>query len=310
MSTDTTTPATPVVTDTPPETVEAPTRKVRTYEVMVKSVTPETHDAVTITLFAGNERLDYKPGQFLTINPHQFGELARFAQFLADQKGSKEPIRAYSVSSAPHEQYLSFTVKEESYVSGVTPYPPLLSPLLVRGLNQGRVMQVSGFSGPYTIPDDITSKTDHLIHICAGSGIVPNFSMIKDQLHRNTKLRHTLVYGNKTYDDIIYRQQLDTLQRQFPFKLRVVHVLSREANAERFGIGFRSGRVSAAVLKEVIEEPTAAQVFACGPGVTKWERSAAKKEGRTPTPRFLEGVMEALQQLGVPKKNVHQESYG
>ena len=45
-------------------------------------------------------------------------------------KGKREPPRAYSMCSSPHERYLAVTVKEERYLSGTTKFPPLLSPLL------------------------------------------------------------------------------------------------------------------------------------------------------------------------------------
>ena len=99
---------------------------------MVAEVIHETPDTTTLVLFTGNERLDYQAGHFLTVDPHQFEGLERFVAFLEDLKGKKEPPRAYSMSSAPHERYIAITVKEERYVSGTTKYPPLLSPLLVR----------------------------------------------------------------------------------------------------------------------------------------------------------------------------------
>ena len=98
---------------------------------MVADVIVETPDTATLVLFTGNERLDYLPGHFLTIDPHQFEGLERFIAFLEDLKGRKEPPRAYSMASSPHEKYLAVTVKEERYVTGLTQYPPLLSPLLV-----------------------------------------------------------------------------------------------------------------------------------------------------------------------------------
>lgn len=279
-------------------------------DVVVKSVTWETHDTVTIQLFVGGERPPYKAGQFLSIKPQQFPELAQFCRYLEQQKGGKEPIRAYSMASSPDEPYVSFTVKEEPYVPGVELYPCLLSPLLVHGLSPGRQFQISGFTGPYTIPDDIQQHTDHILHVAAGSGIVPNWSMLKDQLRRGTPLRHTLVYGNKTYKDIIYRAQLDELQREFPGKLKVFHYLSREPDAAKYGENYRVGRVSEEVLREFIPDPTKAHVFACGPAVTKHQRKQCAKEGKTPTPRFMETVEEAMKTLGVPKGNFHEESFG
>ena len=140
---------------------------------MVAEVLTETYDAVTLVFFTGNDRLEYKAGHFLTIDPHQFEALKRFTAFLEDLKGRPEAPRAYSMVSAPHEQNLAVTVKEEYYTSGQTKYPPLLSPFLVRAAVPGMRMSVTGFTGPYTLPSDVASKTDHVVHLCAGSGHAP-----------------------------------------------------------------------------------------------------------------------------------------
>src|SRR3954466_9202954 len=130
-------------------------KRIKEMEVMVADVIVETPDTATLVLFTGNDRLDYKAGHFLTIDPHQFDGLERFIAFLEDLKGKREPPRAYSMASSPHEKYLAVTVKEERYASGVTRYPPLLSPLLVKRIPRGTRLVVTGFTGPYTLPEDI-----------------------------------------------------------------------------------------------------------------------------------------------------------
>src|SRR5262249_13424671 len=124
-------------------------RPIKVMESMVADVVRETPDTTTLILFTGNERLEYKAGHFLTIDPHQFKGLERFLAFLEAPKGTPNPPRAYSMASAPDEQYLAITVKEERYVSGVSRYPPLLSPLLVKGLLRGSRIVITGFRGPY-----------------------------------------------------------------------------------------------------------------------------------------------------------------
>lgn len=299
-------------TETPvADPVRKPARKrIKKLEVMVADVIRETHDAATLLLFTGNDRLEYEAGHFLTIDPHQFAALDRFIAFFEDRKGRKEPQRAYSLSSAPHEDYLAITVKEEAYLSGVTEYPPLLSPLLVHRTQPGTRMTVTGFSGPYVLPPDIEDRTDHLVHVCAGSGVVPNFSILKHALAAGLELRHTFVYGNKTYDDIIFRQALAELEQEHPDRLQVVHALSREEDAPRHGPGYHVGRVDLALLERAIPEPDAVEVFVCGPGIGKWDRQRAREQEVEPAPRFLEGVLGALEALGVPTARVHQESYG
>ena len=67
-------------------------RRIKELEAMVADVIQETPDTTTLVLFTGNERLDYKPGNFLTIDPHQFDGLERFTAFLEDLKGKKVAI--------------------------------------------------------------------------------------------------------------------------------------------------------------------------------------------------------------------------
>ncbi len=289
---------------------EAPRKRIKEMEVMVADAIVETPDTTTLVLFTGNDRLDYKAGHFLTIDPHQFESLERFTSFLEDLKQKKELPRAYSMCSAPHERQLAVTVKEEQYVSGQTPYPPLLSPLLVKRTVRGMRLVVTGFTGPYTLPDDIESRTDHLLHVCAGSGSVPNFSIIKHALEHHPRLRHTLVYSNKSWDDVIFRDAIQSLAKSHSDRLRVVHTLTREANPEQFGPDVKKGRVGPELLQEYLRDPSATIAYVCGPGVSPHERKAAKAKGEEPAPRFLETVVGALREIGVPDKQIKRESYG
>lgn len=285
-------------------------RRIRELEVMVADAILETSDTATLVLFTGNDHLEYQAGHFLTIDPHEFPQLERFTAFLEDQKGKREPPRAYSMSSAPHEKYLAITVKEERYVSGQTKYPPLLSPLLVHRLPRGTRLLVTGFTGPYVLPADIEDRTDHIVHVCAGSGIVPNYSIIKDCLVNRPKLKHTLIYSNKTWDDTIFRDQLNELAAKCPEQVKVFHTLTRDPAAASRGPNVRSGRISAAMLRECIPAPSEVAVFCCGPAISKFDRDAAKARGEEPAPRFLESTLAALADIGIQNKQIHRESYG
>jgi ferredoxin-NADP reductase len=294
----------------PPDPESAPRPRIKKLEVMVAEVIRETPETATLILFTGNDRLDYKPGHFLTVDPHQFPALERFIEYFEEKKGKREAARAYSLSSAPHEDHLAITIKEETYSSGRTRYPPLLSPLLVWRTHPGTRMTVTGFGGPYVLPDDIESRTNHLVHICAGSGIVPNLSILKHALATGLDLRHTLIYGNKVRQDIIFRQQFDELARRHPGRIDVFHALSRDPDATRYGPNYRHGRVDLEMIRECIPDPSAVEVFSCGPAVGKWDRLAAKESGEAPQSRFMETILEALAEIGVPKTAIHRESYG
>ena len=89
-----------------------------------------------------------------------------------------------------------------------------------------------------------------------------------------------------------------------------MHALTRETDLGRFGGEVRKGRVSAALLRELIPDPSACIVYACGPAISNWDRQAAREAGTEPAPRFMESVLGALEEIGVPKDRVKRESYG
>lgn len=277
-------------------------------EVEVVHVRRDTPDTTTLFMSAGDEPIEYEAGHFCTIDPHQFGELEHFTAYLEDQKGQREKPRAYSMASAPHEEHLAITIKEERYESGETPYPPLLSPLLTYYIQEGRRLVISGFTGAYTFPADVCERTDHIVHVCAGSGIVPNRSLIKESLYRDDPLRHTLLFSNKTRGDVIYFEEFEALRAQYPDQLDVIHCITRE---DPSGIrGARQGRISGELLREVAPDPAKVMAYSCGPGITPYERRAARAKGEVPEPRFVENMVALLQEHGLDKKQIRQESWG
>ncbi len=280
------------------------------FEVTVANVRMDTHDTATLFLDFGSTRPQYRAGQFLNIAPQQFPALGRLAAYLEEQKGRKETARSYSLASAPHEPLVAITVKDEEYIPGLTKYPPLLSPFLVHGRLTGARIRVQGFMGPYVLSEDVESLPEHIVHIVAGSGAVPNFSILKDALHRGLHPRHTFLFSNKTWADVLYRDELEALERAHPDKLRLVHTLTRETDESRFGPSVHKGRVSESLLKELIPDPETCLVYVCGPAITPWDRRKAL-ETRTPaTPRFLETVLGYLHERGVDNKRIKREAYG
>jgi ferredoxin-NADP reductase len=171
-------------------------------------------------------------------------------------------------------------------------------------------MTLTGFTGPYTLPADVEGRTDHLVHVVAGSGAVPNFAILKHALHQGLKLRHTFVCSNRTVADICFRRELDLLARQFPERVRVIHTVTREPDPANLGPGMRAGRVTAELLREAVGDASACLVYVCGPAITVWDRQAARAAGTTPEPRFLEAVLAQLEAIGVPESRIKRESYG
>lgn len=284
--------------------------RIRHIPVTVADVVQETADTVTLLLDAGEFPRDYKAGQYVSIDPHQFRAVAGYAAYFEDAKGRKEPPRAYSMCSSPDERYLAITVKEEYYERGKTKYPPLLSPFLVHHPLKGLRLEVTGYAGAYVLPDHIDDLTSHLVHLTAGSGSVPNVSIVKWALTHRPTLRHTFIYSNKTWNDIIFRDELDRLERAHPGRLRVIHTITREPEGFPYSDCVRKGRCNAALIHDLVPDLASAIVYACGPAVTVWEKREAKVTGTPPTPRFMESVMEALHELGMPKDRIKEEAFG
>jgi len=181
----------------------------RERDMIVQEVRRETADTSTLVLFSGDPLLDYEAGQFLTIDPHQFPQLARFTSYLEAQKGKREKPRAYSLSSAPHEHSVTITIKAEPFVADATPYPPLLSPYLVGGLAPGSSLKIRGFTGAYVLRATEAKELDLVLHLCAGSGIVPSLSIIKESLHRGDTVRHLLLYSSRTREHAAFYEEFE-----------------------------------------------------------------------------------------------------
>lgn len=284
-------------------------RKVREIEAVVAEVREETHDTASLFLDIGDEPRDYRAGHFITIDPHQFAFLGQTIAYLEQIKGAKEKPRAYSMGSAPHESHILITIKEERFWPGESKYPPVLSPSLTRNCDKGTAVVIRGFAGSYTLPDDARDRTDNILHVCAGSGIVPNYGLIKHSLHVDDGLRHVLLYSSKTRADIIYYNEFAELARRYPDRLEIVHCLTREDPQDIEPQGIK-GRIDADLLQRYVPDPTNCLVYSCGPGVLPWERREAKEKGVEPSPRFVETMLGLLYDLGLEKSQIRQESWG
>ena len=276
------------------------------FDALVVESIVETPDTRTLVLDVG-PHAPYRAGQYVSIDPHQFPALASVTAYLEHVKGRVEVPRAYSMCSAPHERYVAITIKEEVY-DGQMAYPPLLSGFLVHQVRAGDRIDALGFTGAYVLPETIS--VEHILHLCAGSGSVPNLSMVKDALIRHPRLRHTFVYSNKTLQDIIFRHALADLRRAHPDRLRVIHTLTREQGPATGDEDIRNGRVTLEMLREVLDREPHSLIYACGPANSVWDRRAHAAAGTTPAPRFLETMTSHLAALGIGRDKFKVEAFG
>ena len=101
-----------------------------------------------------------------------------------------------------------------------------------------------------------------LFLIAGGSGIVPLMAMLRHRSAVGSTLPAVLLYSSRTFEDIIYREELDRLSAERD-GLTVVHTLTRVRPAGWAG-GAR--RIDRAMLAEVGFPASARpRIFICGP---------------------------------------------
>ena len=286
-------------------------KKIRPIRGIIIDAIRETPDTWTLDIFVGENDKDYRAGQFISISPHQFVELGDLIKYFEHIKGKKELVRAYSLTSAPGDKYISITIKPEIYTPEPLALPPLLSPFLASDLLVGREIEFIGYAGAYVMPEDLRTHTDHVVHIVAGSGSVPSLSIIKDELiYQKSSIKHTLVFVNKSHDDIIFHAQLKKLCAQFPEQLQVDYFLSQEPEAKSLGTNYYPGRPNIAHIEKIIGDVNKTIIFACGPAITKWQKKQAALNNSELKPRFMEWVHEVVTKIGIDKKRYKREIYG
>jgi len=164
--------------------------------------------------------------------------------------------RSYSIASPPEDTYLILTVER---VEGGE-----VSPYLVEELSIGDRIELRGPIGGYFVWDARDERNDGspLFLVAGGSGIAPLMAMIRHRANSDNKVATKLLYSSHSYEDVIYREELDHLSAN-DSSLRVIHTLTRLQPPN--WASYRR-RIDRAMLAETgwrpAEKPLA---FTCGP---------------------------------------------
>ncbi|WP_280421273.1 ferredoxin--NADP reductase [Nocardia carnea] len=146
---------------------------------------------------------------------------------------------------------------------------------LCDNIKPGDQLEVLPPSGVFT-PKDLD---DDLLLCAAGSGITPVMSILKSALDRGAG-RIVLFYANRDPESVIFAAELRELADKHPQRLVVIHWLETV-----------QGLPTVAALAELFRPYTAYAAFMCGPKP------------------FMDGVHDALGQLGVPRNRTHAEIF-
>ena len=128
-----------------------------------------------------------------------------------------------------------------------------------------------------------------LLLVAGGSGVVPLMAMLRERASAELKPPTVLLYSSRTFDDVIYRDELATLGSN-DAGLRVIQTLTRSQPPGWTGY---DRRIDRPMLTEAIAAAGAQPlVYICGPTL------------------LVESAANALVELGVPPAQVRTERFG
>ena len=187
--------------------------------------------------------------------------------------------RSYSIASAPEDERLVLTV--DRLDDGE------VSPYLTDELVVGDRLELRGPIGGWFVWE--AADGGPLLLVAGGSGVVPLMAIIRHRAAVGSDVPTRLVYSSRSYEEIIYRDELEGLAAQ-DGSLEVIHTLTRSRPKGWDGYDKRiDGRMLSEVAWSPDERPLA---FVCGP-----------------TP-LVEAAAAALVELGHDPARVKTERFG
>ncbi|MDY6026658.1 ferredoxin--NADP reductase [Bergeyella zoohelcum] len=218
----------------------------------------------------------YHSGQFVTLQ-WQFGE--------------QKIERDFSMTSTPHEEFLSLGIKihgEETATAHLYKNYQIGDELLVSP-PQGRFILASK-------PDEFRT----ILLFAAGIGITPILSHLKNILHTEFRTRVFLFYGNTTKENIAFHDEIEQLKTRYAERLEVHYFLSQEATQPLYQGRMDKKKISLIInqfltLDDTDEESTiwdaVDEVLICGPA------------------GMVKEVANACYENGIRKENIHFEFF-
>ncbi|CAG8456356.1 537_t:CDS:2 [Acaulospora colombiana] len=211
---------------------------------------------------------------------HKFGLPSGNHVLLRATVGGKPVIRAYTPITTPFDPPGYFDLLIKVYFCNVNPNFPdggLMTQHL-ESLNIGDCIEVKGpigsfvyyGQGRYQVKRGLTislCNCRRMGMIAGGSGITPVFQIIQSVLHDANDLTElSLIYANRTEEDILLRKELDELARCEGKRLKVYYTVSEIPKKNKWIYGI--GHVTEAMIRERLPSPdedSKTIVLMCGP---------------------------------------------
>lgn len=243
---------------------------IKFHELKIAEIQKETPDCVSVAFELPEilqSSFQFKPGQYLTIRHWIDGEEIR---------------RSYSICSGTREKSLKVAVKK---VDGGR-----FSTFANESLKAGDTLEVMEPMGNFTL-DLVPENKKNYVFFAAGSGITPIMSLIKSILTTEPDSLVTLFYGNRRFEDIIFREELDGLKNLNLQRLAIYYIFSKEKIGSPLFFGRIDGAKCDGFAKSLFNVNDTDVFMLCGPV------------------EMIFDIKEKLISYGVPAQKIHFELF-
>ena len=233
----------------------------------VASITRETPHVKTFRLTPADATpipFGFAPGQFLTLSAEIDGATVR---------------RSYTIASPPtRTAYVEVTVKRED--------DGAFSRFLHDKVGVGDELQARGPTGAFTFDG---GNATSIVLIAGGVGITPMMCVIRHLTDIAWPGEIFLVYAARSTDELIFREELEYLQRRHA-RLHVTAAVDMRAEGTAWmGI---EGQITKDALAHAVPGIERRRVHLCGP------------------PAMMGAIRRMLGELGVPEAQIKTEAFG
>lgn len=213
------------------------------YKLQVKEIRRETVDSVSVAFEIPDhlkKEFQFIAGQYITIQTELQGSLLR---------------RAYSICSTPGSGELRVAIKEVD--------KGRFSHYANREMKAGSMLEVAAPEGRFTLTTSPENNKNY-IAFAAGSGITPIISMIKAVLEEEKDSKFVLIFGSKSSDKTMFKNELDSLTISSGNRLKIHYVFSQIISDKAL-----FGRIDAKLVMDLFKHDYTNrdfdQYFLCGP---------------------------------------------
>ena len=246
------------------------------HDLRVRAVQPDTQEAVIVSFEVPPELrpvFGFTQGQYLTLRKEIDGQDLR---------------RSYSICAGVDDGELRVGVRK---VRG-----GVFSNWINASLKPGDTLSVMAPQGRFFVPIEPQAERHHL-GIAGGSGITPILSIMKTVLAREPKSRFTLIYGNRSLQSTMFKEELEDLKDRWMTRLVLHHVFSGEPTDAPINMGLMNREKIGEFLRTLVPAAGIDEAYVCGPFQMNDEAEAALLAAGLPEERIH------IERFGVPQKD-------